>query len=188
MSPMGAASMIAMRRALSPHPNTPSPHVTEVAAEVRREGRRLELRYVLAGEMGEVRVPAQAPSTRRDELWRHTCFEAFVRGPGAAYVELNVSPSTEWAAYRFTAYREGMAQAEATPEVHAVKTARTLEVTASVDLPEDLADADWRVAVTAVVETVDGAVSYWSLAHPAGRPDFHHADCFCLDLPARREP
>jgi hypothetical protein len=180
--------MVRMRRALSPHPNTPSPYVTEVAAEVRRDGGRLELRYVLAGEMGEVQVPPQAPSERRDELWRHTCFEAFVRGPGEAYVELNFSPSTEWAAYLFGGYREGMTDAEAAPEVHAARTARTLEVTASVELPRDLADADWRVAVTAVVETLDGAVSYWSVQHPAGKPDFHHPDCFCLDLPAGREP
>ena len=177
-----------MRRALLPHPTTPSPYVTEVTAEVRRDGRRLELRYLLAGEMGEVRVPAQAPSARRDELWRRTCFEAFVRGQGEGYVELNFSPSTEWAAYRFTGYREGMAPTDAAVEVHATRTARTLEVVATADLPEDLANADWDVAVTAVVETVDGALAYWSLAHPAGRPDFHHADCFCLRLPAPQTP
>lgn len=173
-----------MRRALIPHPTSRPGGVTEVTAEARRDGRRLELRYLLAGEMGDVRVPPQAPSARKDELWRRTCFEAFVRGPGEAYVELNLSPSTEWAAYAFERYREGMAEADAVAEVHAARTARTLEVTATAVLPEELAGADWRVAVTAVVEAVDGSIAYWSLAHPAGKPDFHHADCFCLDLPA----
>jgi hypothetical protein len=162
--------------------------VTDVAAELRRDGRRLELRYVLAGEMGEVAVPAQAPSTRTDELWRHTCFEAFVRGAGESYVELNFSPSTQWAAYRFSGYRDGMAPADAEPQVHAVKTARTLELTASVDLPEDLADGSWQVGITAVVETADGTLAYWSLQHAPGRPDFHHPDCFCVRLPAPQTP
>jgi hypothetical protein len=48
-------------------------------------------------------------SARRDELWQHTCFEAFLRTPGAdGYIEVNLSPSSEWAVYRFTAYRQGM--------------------------------------------------------------------------------
>ena len=51
----------------------------------------------------------------------------------------------------------------------------------------DLADAPdlagaLRLGASAVIETADGALSYWALAHPAGRPDFHHADGFALDL------
>jgi hypothetical protein len=36
--------------------------------------------------------------------------------------------------------------------------------------------------VSAVVETLDGALSYWALRHPPGKPDFHHADSFALEL------
>ena len=44
-----------------------------------------------------------------DELWQHTCFEAFVRASsGSEYYEFNFSPSTQWAVYRFTDYRNGM--------------------------------------------------------------------------------
>jgi hypothetical protein len=46
-------------------------------------------------------------------------------------------------------------------------------------------EADWEVGLSAVIEAADGALSYWALRHPAGRPDFHHPDCFALDLPAR---
>ena len=37
--------------------------------------------------------------------------------------------------------------------------------------------------LTAVIETLDGAISYWALAHPAEKPDFHHPDSFILILP-----
>jgi hypothetical protein len=44
------------------------------------------------------------------------------------------------------------------------------------------AEATWRVGISAIVEEVDGSKSYWALAHPEGKPDFHHADCFTLEL------
>jgi hypothetical protein len=43
-------------------------------------------------------------------LWRRSCFEAFIgHGGGPDYWEYNFSPSGAWAAYHFSAYREGMA-------------------------------------------------------------------------------
>jgi len=39
-----------------------------------------------------------------------------------------------------------------------------------------------EAAISAVLEEVDGTKSYWALAHPPGKPDFHHADCFALAL------
>ena len=45
--------------------------------------------------------------------------------------------------------------------------------------------AGWgAIALSAVIETRDGAKSYWALKHPPGKPDFHHPDCFALKLPA----
>jgi hypothetical protein len=39
-----------------------------------------------------------------------------------------------------------------------------------------------RIALTAVVEDAAGELSYWSLRHAAGKPDFHHAEGFVLEL------
>ena len=41
-----------------------------------------------------------------------------------------------------------------------------------------------RVALAAVVEDATGDLSYWSLRHAAGKPDFHHSDGFVLELPS----
>jgi hypothetical protein len=43
-----------------------------------------------------------------------------------------------------------------------------------------------RVAASAVVEEANSGLSYWALAHPAAKPDFHHADAFVLSV-ARSE-
>ena len=42
----------------------------------------------------------------------------------------------------------------------------------------------WIAGICAVIEETDGTKSYWALAHPPGAPDFHHPDCFTLELPA----
>ena len=51
---------------------------------------------------------------------------------------------------------------------------------ARIELP---LDAEGPFGLSAVIETIDGAISYWALAHPAEKPDFHHPDSFVLTLP-----
>jgi hypothetical protein len=40
------------------------------------------------------------------------------------------------------------------------------------------------MGLAAVLEEQGGVVSYWALAHPAGKPDFHAAACFAAELAA----
>jgi hypothetical protein len=51
------------------------------------------------------------------------------------------------------------------------------------NLPAGVVQASHRLALSAVIEETDGRKSYWALAHPPGTPDFHHPDCFTLELP-----
>jgi hypothetical protein len=44
--------------------------------------------------------------------------------------------------------------------------------------------AVWRLGLSAVIEEANGRKSYWALAHPPGKADFHHSDCFAYKLPA----
>jgi hypothetical protein len=39
-----------------------------------------------------------------------------------------------------------------------------------------------------VIEETNGNKSYWALAHPPGKADFHHADCFALEFPKAWQP
>ena len=47
---------------------------------------------------------------------------------------------------------------------------------------EFLADPLQRARLAAVIEATDGSLSYWALAHPSDKPDFHHPDSFVLEL------
>jgi hypothetical protein len=153
--------------------------------------RRLALRYFVTGAVTDLLIPSPAAPARTDELWKHTCFEAFIRpasGPG--YIELNFAPSTQWAAYRFTGYREGMARAEiAPPRIVLATAAESLEVSVQLNLTAlRLPPGPCRLALSVVIEDQAGAKSYWALAHPPGRPDFHHTESFACDLPTMEAP
>jgi predicted GIY-YIG superfamily endonuclease len=154
------------------------PFSLEVA--VRRTTDRLRFQYRLTGPIHLVRIPPRAESDRRDNLWQHSCFEAFL-AVERGYLELNFSPSTEWAAYRFSGYREGMAELDIpAPEISVSVTDHALELTAEIVLPAE----PTRLGLSAVIEETSGTKSYWALRHPPGdTPDFHHPDCFALELP-----
>lgn len=183
-----------MSRTLKLHPDSRCDAVTAIEVEaVRPAPGRLHLRYRVTGDSGGLVLPPAAEPARADGLWQHTCFEVFLRtAPNGAYVELNLAPSRLWAAYRFDGYREGQRPAEiAAPqiEVAAESDSYTLQADLVLDaLPELPAAAPWQLGLSAVIEEAGGRISYWALAHPPGKPDFHHSDCFALELAAAWRP
>jgi hypothetical protein len=174
------------------HPDTPAGDVEAFSVEVEREmPDRVWIRYHVDAPLDSLELGAPSEPDRADRLWQTTCFEAFVRHPGAeSYCEFNFATSSQWAAYRFDRYREGMAELPmaSLPETGNDASETHFALEATFALPPELAHADIEVAVTAVIEKVDGNKSYWALRHPSGQPDFHHPDCFTLNLPAPARP
>jgi hypothetical protein len=154
----------------------------------RPDAGSLALCYLVTGMIADLRIPPATVAARTDDLWQHTCFEAFVQASaGAAYYEFNFAPSTQWAAYRFGGYRRGMRVATEINapriEVQSSHKCYTLQVTLESGrlsmLPRD---GRWRLGLSALIEETSGRKSYWALAHPPGKPDFHHPDCFAYEL------
>ncbi|MGZ8218805.1 DOMON-like domain-containing protein [Methylomagnum sp.] len=179
---------------LTCHYSTPCAVVHHFAVRVNRSlDGELALVYAIEGDIARLRLPPPHPPRRADELWRHTCFEAFLRSLGeAAYHEFNFAPSGDWACYRFDAYRVGMADAPtaATPSTVLRRDTGRLELEARLNLHDvstGLAESELCLGLSAIIETEDGGISFWALAHPPGRPDFHHAAGFALPL-ARPDP
>lgn len=183
-----------MRLALIAHPSFPNESGSRIYVDAERSpSDTLKLHYFLEEKIENLIVAPVRASRRTDALWQHTCFEAFLRiVPGTAYYEFNLSPSTEWAAYRFTGYRTGMAAANILPPRIDVQASEgRLELSAQLDLTGlagIVPDGEWQIALSAVIEASGGNKSYWALKHPAGKPDFHHADGFaCRLAPSQAE-
>lgn len=159
---------------------------------LQRSGPWLTLAWRLQADPQVIAWPAAQPPGPADGLWQHTCFEAFIRrddgSPG--YTEFNLSPSGQWACYRFSAERERVPDTSTGPAplLQFQPLIDGAQLTARIPLPDaDAADDDgtgWCMGLTAVVETTDGQLSYWALHHPADRPDFHHPGGHVLRWPA----
>ena len=171
---------------LLPHPDHPPLAISAISVRFNRSSPHwLRLRWRVEGT-AQLVVPDFAGRGRADGLWQTTCFEAFLKAPGgAAYREINLSPSERWAAYDFASYREGMANhpLPRDPDCTARRGGDVLIFDASVPVAS-LPPLPWALALTAVIEEAGGHKSYWSLAHPPGKPDFHHEACFAALVPA----
>lgn len=170
-----------MHLALTCHPDTPCAAVARIDVNVQRpKPGLLALHYVVSGNVDELLLPALALPERTDDLWKHTCLEAFVMPLGGGYGEFNFASSTQWAAYRFTSYRAGMQNADIAPPAIEVRTTpQRFDLQAQIALS---GEGPWRLALSAVIEEKSGAKSYWALRHPTGKPDFHHADSFAYEI------
>lgn len=177
-----------MRFSLLPHPSSPRspPHTLDVEI-ARPRPDALQLRYTMRGALDGIALPPPSVSARADELWHHTCFEAFITlHEGDGYIEFNISPSRAWAAYTFDSYRSGMRPTVVeAPEIIASRDAESFRLDVALALPPH---AGARVALTAVIEHANGELAYWALAHPHGQPDFHHRTGFVAELPAPETP
>jgi hypothetical protein len=172
------------------HPSTRAETVRAIQVLVRRAaGGELQMTFRLDGDIPRIRVPAPGVSRIGTELWRHTCFEAFIAVEGqSAYHEFNFAPSGEWAVYAFSGYRNGgpVGNEMMRPNIAVRSTGSRLELDAFVRLDCLSAvhpRASLRIGLSAVIEASD-EVSYWALRHPSDKPDFHDADGFALQLEA----
>jgi hypothetical protein len=175
--------------ALSCHPETYSQAVHGIEARVSwTEGEVLAVTYTLQGDIKRLLIPPSRATRRADYLWQHMCFEAFVSAKAKSeYCEFNVSPSGEWAAYRFRRYRDGarLEVGELAPKITARRADDRLDLDVTIHLhrlPMKPQNGCLRLGLCAVIEEENGLLSYWALNHPPGRPDFHHPDGFALKI------
>ncbi|MDQ3471354.1 MAG: hypothetical protein M3428_03090, partial [Pseudomonadota bacterium] len=101
------------------HPTTPPAHPPfKVWADVEHvhilgATASAKIWFCVSAPVGRFVIPEPQEPARADGLWRTTCFEMFLKQPGDdAYREWNFAPSGAWAAFDFSGYREGMAEAE----------------------------------------------------------------------------
>ncbi len=174
------------------HPDTAN-NVTKalyIGVKALYENDELILHYDLVGTLGDLLIPEAQIATEAKDLWKHTCFEAFIAvvddETHTRYHEFNFSPSGHWAAYGFTNYRQRKPwQASNRPVSRFSQSSDQLSldvIIKTADLPVKAPHQPYRLGLSAVLETNEGELSYWALCHPGGSPDFHHRRGFTLSL------
>jgi hypothetical protein len=172
---------------LVPHPTSNSAAVKRLEVGVNLGARMLRISYRLEADFPVLRLPPQDVVARGDKLWQHTCFEAFLKTRSEPwYLEFNFAPSRRWAALRFSGYREGGEPTSEEPVTQITMVAEPallrLDALIMLDRLPPLG-RPLQLALSAVIEERSGTTSFWALKHPEGRPDFHHADGYAMELP-----
>jgi hypothetical protein len=170
------------------HPSTRPEMVRALQVLVRRSASdELQLTFRLDGDISRIQISAPGVPRFATQLWRHTCFEAFIAVEGQpSYHEFNFAPSGDWAIFAFCGYRDGgpVANEMMRPHIAVCSTGSRLELDTLVRL-DGLSGihprASLRIGLSAIIEASDG-LSYWALRHRAAKPDFHDADGFALLL------
>ena len=149
-----------------------------VQVSVKRDAVALQLQYQVRGDIKLLRIPELRQSTCADELWRHTCAEVFIASTASAhYYEFNFSPSTQWAAYQFSGYRQEIQRVQCeTPFISSSGNDQQLTIRVKMLLPAHLATTSLTLGLSMVIEKNDGQCSYWALRHDSERPDFHRRE------------
>jgi len=169
------------------HPNNVMTSVDSFLVRFELIDDYLHLQYELTAELSALNIPAKQTPCAVDGLWQQTCFEAFIAVNGEErYYEFNFSPSSAWAAYAFSGYRNRSDWAiKKTPLIRCTQSNEFLVMDvliAVVDLPLKRADQSFQLGLTAVIETNEGELSYWALQHSDGAADFHQRNNFILSF------
>ncbi len=177
-----------MRLNLQCHPLTPVSKVTDISLTYEWQAHgSLWMRYHADVLRHDLDLPATTEPKHTDGLWKTTCFELFLQEASAnKYCEFNFSPSSCWAAYQFSDYREGMRklQLQKSPQISLDVSDSHVAMEVMLGLPDMWGEAALNASFSAVVSENSGPKSFWALSHPPGKPDFHHKDCFTHQLKA----
>jgi len=180
----------AVHATLAGHPDNPPGFMQHIGVTLmQKSDGSLAIAYAIQGPTDGLRIPTPDAPAPADALWRTTCCELFVGSANTAdYREFNFSPSGQWAVYDFSDYRQ---RTHAQPFVAALSIRAgeredRLQLDAQLPpaiLPSLSDEGDTpSFALAVVLESSDGKLGYWALAHPAGKPDFHHRAGFALQL------
>lgn len=154
------------------------------AQMIHQEMEHMVFEFHIEGDLGKIKWPDtfQSREERRNELWKHTCFEVFLaanRNEETPYFEVNCSPNGDWNLYHLSGYRKDL-KPYYPGRVSLLERENTDHGLRFIIGVEGLPASPWHIGLTAVIEEVSGKVTYWALAHPGKTADFHDKRGFIL--------
>lgn len=174
---------------LQKHPKSKESSVNAISVNlIAHTDKSMSVAYSAQGDIDRLFIPPRTAGECKDNLWRTTCFEMFVGHTNSTtYWELNFSPSANWAAYKFTDYRQNRQNEESFAinrlQMKQTKERFDLEVGFLFGALQDFDLTTVCFGFSAVMMDHHGNISYWALRHGDGPPDFHDNTCFSYMLP-----
>ncbi|MBK9295045.1 MAG: hypothetical protein IPM57_11515 [Oligoflexia bacterium] len=118
---------------------------------------------------------------RQNNLWEHTCFEAFVGEKNSKeYFEFNFSTNSAWNIFEFKNYRlpQPPKQCE---RFEFLKIEFENNIFKAQVKPKNFKKSFYEISLATVIESKKNEIFYWALKHNKSRPDFHLRENFILN-------
>lgn len=158
------------------HPTTPVSWIQNVTVNCSYNSDGMNLMYQINGNIELLQLPTHCSSPHRaDNLWQHTCGEAFVAQKNTTiYREWNFSPSRQWQVYEFADYREARTlPAVSAPQIYSIVTPEQFTLTVQIPSTWYPHNTPLLLGLSMILQDVTGKISYWALQHSPGLADFH---------------
>ncbi len=144
------------------------------------------LSYILSGNLNLLKDISNnnfneksIKNNRKDELWKHTCFEFFLLNEDKSYTEINISQNA-YNIYAFDDYRQGMKQKNNyyLKKLQILKSKWQLKLDAIIRLDKKLFDNIKAINISSILEFKNKEKQFWALKHKKNQPDFHDFELF----------
>lgn len=167
------------------HPTTPATWIENVIVTCDYDADKIILIYQIIGDITLLQLPplSNLPN-RADNLWQHTCFEAFIAEKNTTkYCEWNFSPSRQWQLYEFTNYRSSRTLPKmSVPQIYTTVTAEQFTLTAHIPNTCYPINTKLRLGLAVILQDTTNKIYYWALKHPPDEPDFHCESGWIVDF------
>jgi len=158
-----------------------------INGSISMQNHSISIMFQIIGEIDGLIIPeiSQLPS-RKDELWNTTCCELFIAKSGdAGYWEYNLSPSHDWAIFKFSNYRTDKINDLSITGLDIntiIDKDSKFELNTLLPLPDKLIGQNLRIGISSVIQNKAGELYYYALRHPGAKPDFHDRNCFTIQI------
>ena len=147
-----------------------------IKANFQIQDKNISINFTLTGEINPYIFNPPRLQTRKDELWKESCFELFLAHKNSPnYYELNISPSTEWNFYSFSDYKTDMKPNNytSTPFITSSKSKNEFRLSFDIELDEKILGDNLIFNLAVILLDKNGTRHFYSINRKDGNVNFH---------------
>jgi hypothetical protein len=159
--------------------HTPIEHLS-IEGSLKLTNKKIELNFLLKGELEHYLFPQPKEQKRLDELWKESCFELFLAGDDKSYYELNFSPSFGWNFYLLNGYRGEPKELEVLnePKMRYEKREDKFSIYFELESKNLNFEKFTHCNLATILLTKEKKRTFWAIEHLKDRADFHDRESF----------
>ena len=148
----------------------------EIKATLEIKEKKLKGNFEITGEIENYLFDNQQKQSRKNELWKRTCFELFIaKQNDFHYYELNMSPSTEWNFYSFLDYKQEMIEEKSIsePSIQISQTPKGYLFSFNFELYTNVLEDNFMFNLAVILLDTKGVRHFYSIHRRREKVDFH---------------